>query len=158
MYALKQFTLPLDKETQRPITFLQNWYGLDAMIDTGSLFPVWVGDEEILSKLGAEVLIDNVKFGGFGGNAHGRLYVIPTFQFGELIYPNFHIIAHKMESPCQMILPATMFRKLRYEIDDENHMFNVTIPEHQSNVRNLVIKDFDGKLHVLCTPGEIVSL
>lgn len=147
-----QFTLPLDKKTQRPITFLQNWYGLDAMIDTGSLFPVWVGNEEILSKLGAEVLMNHVEFGGFGGSAKGRLYVIPTFQFGELIYPNFHIIAHKMELPCQMILPATMFWKLRYEIDDENHTFNVTVPDGQSNVRNLVIKDSAGKLYVLCTP------
>ena len=83
MYAMKQFTLPLDNETQRPITFLQNWHGLDAMIDTGSLFPVWA--------------------------------------------------------------------------DDENHAFNVTIPDNQSNVRNLVIKDCGGKLHVLCTPAEIVS-
>ena len=154
---MKQFTLPLDNETQRPITFLQNWHGLDAMIDTGSLFPVWVDDEKFLSKLGAEVVIDHVEFGGFGGSAEGRLYAISTFQFGELIYPNFHIIAHKMELPCQMILPATLFRKLRYEIDDENHTFNVTIPDHQSNVRNLVIKDSDGKLHVLCTPAEIVS-
>ena len=154
---MKQFTLPLDNETQRPITFLQNWYGLDAMIDTGSLFPVWVDDEKFLSKLGAEVVIDHVECGGFGGSAEGRLYAISTFQFGELIYPNFHIIAHKMELPCQMILPATMFRKLRYEIDDENHAFNVTVPDYQSNVRNLVIKDSGGKLHVLCAPAEIVS-
>lgn len=151
---MKQFTLPLDKGTQRPITFLQNWYGIDAMIDTGSLFPVWVGDEEVLSKLDAKVLLDNVEFGGFGGSAKGRLYVIPIFNFGELIYPNFHIIAHKMELPCQMILPATMFRKLRYEIDDENHMFNVTVPDGQSNVRNFAIKDSDGKLHILCMPEE----
>ena len=115
------------------------------------------GDEEILSKLGATILIDHVEFGGFGGSAEGRLYIIPTFQFGELIYPNFHIIAHKMELPCQIILPATMFRKLRYEIDDENHALNVTIPDNQSNVRNLVSKDTGGKLHVLCTPAETVS-
>lgn len=84
MYAMKQFTLPLDNETQRPITFLQNWHGLDAMIDTGSLFPVWVDDEKFLSKLGAEVVIDHVEFGGFGGSAEGRLYVIPTFQFAAV--------------------------------------------------------------------------
>ena len=35
---MRQFTISLDKETQRPITFLKNWYGLDAMIDTGALF------------------------------------------------------------------------------------------------------------------------
>ncbi|MBR1741987.1 MAG: hypothetical protein IJ733_09000 [Lachnospiraceae bacterium] len=38
-----QFAMPLDKITQRPVTYLYNWHGLKAMIDTGSLFPVWVG-------------------------------------------------------------------------------------------------------------------
>ena len=151
---MKQFTLPLDNETQRPITFLKNWYGFDAMIDTGTLFPVWVDDEKILCKLGAEVAIDSVEFGGFGGSAEGRVYVIPVFNFGELLYPNFHIIAHKMKLPCQMILPATMFCGLRYEIDDENHMLNITVPDNQSNVKNLIIKDSNGKLHVLCTSSK----
>lgn len=45
---MRQFTISLDKETQRPITFLKNWYGLDAMIDTGALFPIWVGDEDVM--------------------------------------------------------------------------------------------------------------
>ena len=38
-----------------------------------------------------------------------------------------------------MILSVSMFSKLRYEIDDEHHKLNVTIPDTQSTVRNLTI-------------------
>ena len=145
----------LNKKPQRPIAYLKDWNGIDAMIDTGSLYPVWVADESILRIIGAELIRDDVGFSGFGGRVIGSLYMLPVFQFGELIYPHFNIIAHKLDLPCQMILPATMFRNLSYEIDDGNHMFHVTIPDKESNVRNLVIEDRNGKLHVLCTSGEM---
>lgn len=48
-----------------------------------------------------------------------------------------------------MILSATMFRNLMYEIDDKNHKLNVTIPDGESEIRNLIIRDSNGKLHVL---------
>ena len=151
---MKKFTMTLDKKLQCPIAYLYNWHEIDAMIDTGSIFPVWIEAEELLLDLGATRLNNHVTFSGFGGKAEGSLYDIPVFQFGELIYPHFHIIVHRIMLPCQMILPATMFDHLRYEIDNENHLFNVTIPDKQSNVRNLVIKDEDGKLHVFCTPAD----
>lgn len=144
----------LKKTLRRPIALLKNWHNVYALIDTGALFPVWVAKEHALARLGAKLLIDNVEFGGFGGKVKGKLYKLPYFQLGELIYPNLHIILCEMDMPCQMILSATMFHKLRYEIDDENGIFNVTIPENQSNVRNLIIEDRNGKLHVLCTEGE----
>lgn len=43
-----------------------------------------------------------------------------------------------------------MFHNLIYEIDSKNHKLNVTIPNNESTIRNLVIKDSDGRLHVLC--------
>ncbi len=151
---MKKFILSLNKKPQRPIVYLNDWHGIDAMIDTGSLFPVWVADESILDMLGAKRIRDDVGVSGFGGTVKGSLYVIPLFQFGELMYPHFHIVTHKLDLPCQMILPATMFRNLQYEIDDKNHLFQVTIPDEQSNIRNLVISDKAGKLHVLCTSAE----
>ena len=110
--------------------------------------------ENTLASLGAELILYDVEFGGFGGKAKGKLYKLPYFQMGELIYPNLHIISCEMTMPCQMILSATMFRKLRYEIDDENSVFNITIPNKQSNIRNLVIEDRNGRLHVLCSVGD----
>ena len=43
-----------------------------------------------------------------------------------------------------------MFDNLIYEIDCKNHRLNVTIPDDESVVRNLRIKDSEGKLYVFC--------
>ena len=88
---MKQITLPLVSDMQRPVAYIKNWHRLYAMLDTGSLFPIWVADEKSLVHLGAELLIDKVNFGGFGGQADGKLYKLPYFQMGDLLYPNFHM-------------------------------------------------------------------
>lgn len=72
---MRQFTLPLKKNTQRPVVVLKEFYDLEVMLDTGALFPVWVEDEELLKELGGEVVAENVEFAGFGGKANGRLHV-----------------------------------------------------------------------------------
>ena len=151
---MRQFTLELQERTQRPVVYLANFYGFDAMLDTGALFPIWIENEIGLKKLGAKLVSKNVEFSGFGGRAFGNLYCIPFVQIGELIFPNLHIISCRLNLPCKMILSATMFRGLIYEVDDYNYKLNVTVPEGQSLVRNLVIWDEKGRLHVMCTSGE----
>lgn len=148
---MKQFTLPLDEHSQRPIVYLGKSTNIFAMLDTGALFPIWVEKEEILSIFGATLASRNVEFGGFGGKAKGNIYRLPNLIVGDLVFSNMSIIACELDLPCQMILSATMFKHLIYEIDDYNHAFNVTIPDKESNVRNLKIEDKDGKLHILCT-------
>lgn len=54
------------------------------------------------------------------------------------------------EVPFQLILSATMFDNLIYEIDCKNHQLNVTVPNDESIVRNLKIKDSEGRFYVLC--------
>ena len=105
---------------------------------------------------GGVPIVFNQPFGGFGGTTTGTLYRIPLFRCGELIYPEFPIIAAHIDLPCQMLLPATMFSGLIYEVDACNHKFNVTIPDHESHVRKLIIEDRNGNLHILCT-GENVE-
>ena len=146
---MKQFTLKLDKKQQRPVVLLKNT--LLALLDTGAYIPVWTDDEDILvTGLGGKLVKENVPFIGFGGIAYGNLYQV-TIEVGELIFPNMHIIANsELNTSYNMILSATMFQHLRYEIDDENHRFNVTIPNGESCVRNLKIQDENGRLHVLC--------
>ena len=62
-----------------------------------------------------------------------------------------HIVANnELDTSYNLILSATMFQKLIYEIDDKNHKFNVTIPEEESAIRNLKIEDSNGRLHILC--------
>ena len=128
------------------------------MIDTGALFPVWVDEEKALVKLGAECIKKDVTFGGFGGKAIGNLYRLPVFQIGDLVYPGLPVISCQVEAPCHMILSSSMFSHLIYEIDDDNHKLNVTIPDSQSCVRNITIWDEDGHLQVLSTSGDETAL
>ena len=151
---MKQFSMELYETIQRPVVYLPEWHKFDAMLDTGALFPVWVDEEAGLIDLGAECIKDNVEFGGIGGKANGKLYRLPIFKMGDLIYPGLPIIAYQIEIPCQMLLSATMFSHLRYEVEDENHRLNITIPDSQSCVRNLTIKDEKGHLQVLCASGD----
>ena len=148
---MNQFTLPMRASEQRPIVLLKNQFFLDAMLDTGSIFPIWVASEERLKSIGGILEGTNKPFGGFGGMTTGNLYRIPTFQLGDLIFPNFPILAHSHKLPCQMILSATMFTRLIYEIDDQNHTLNVNVPNTESLVRNLNIVDENGRLHIFCT-------
>ena len=151
---MKQFTLPLQHRTQRPVAHLDSFYGYDALIDTGALFPIWVAEEATLQELGGELLSAKVQFGGFGGMTSGKLYKLPMVKVGDLMYPNCHIISCQLDIPCQLILSATMFRSLIYEVDEKHHSFNVSIPDNESNVRNLLIWDKDGRLHVACSSAE----
>ena len=150
---MKQMTLTLDNQQQRPVIRLEN--GLRALLDTGAYIPVWTDDESILvEKLGAEMVAEGVSFTGFGGKATGNLYKV-TLQLGDLIYPNMIIISNDdLEVPFNMILGATMFQNLIYEIDDRNHRLNITIPDEESKVRNLRIVNSDGMIHVLCSSNE----
>ena len=149
---MKQITLRMNKAYQRPIIELKTWYGFEELLDTGAFFPIWTASEKILTKVGGTLEKRDVKFRGFGGETIGNLYRLKTFVFGHLIFPNMSIIAcaDLNEVPCQLILSATMFDNLIYEIDCKNYNLNVTIPSDESPVRNLRIKDTDGRLYVLC--------
>ena len=147
-------TLELDSTYQRPGVTLDNFYGLDAMIDTGAVYPVWMNGEASLHKLGATKIMDSIEFGGLGGMTKGSLYEIPMFQLGDLIYPCMRIIAHRSNFPVPILLPATMFNNLIYEIDNKHHRLNITVPDDESISRNLTIKDENGHLRVFCTSAE----
>jgi len=129
--------------------------GLRALLDTGAYFPVWTDDETVLAdELDAKLVKRSVSFTGFGGTATGNLYHF-MFRLGNLIFPNLPVIANSdITVPFSMILSATMFKGLIYEIDDSNHKFNVTIPDKESVVRNLKIKSSSGRLHILCNSGN----
>ncbi len=151
-----QFTLRLREDVQRPTAILAEFSHLHAMLDTGAILPVWVSNEKILRAVGGVPIAQNQPFGGFGGMTTGTLYKLPLFRMGNLIFPELPIIASRIDLPCQLILCATMFSGLIYEIDDCNHKFNVTIPDQESPIRKLTVEDRNGNLHVFCS-GEIVS-
>ncbi|MBR2215748.1 MAG: hypothetical protein IJ849_08335 [Selenomonadaceae bacterium] len=150
---MQQFTLPLRKTTQRPIVVLKHPRPMYAMLDTGAVFPIWVTNEERLKNIGGVFDRADVPFGGFGGITTGDLYRIPTFCVGELVFPNFPVILSPRKLPCQLLLSATMFSNLIYEIDDKNHRLNFTIPEGESLVRPLNVRIENGRLHIFCMAG-----
>lgn len=151
---MNQFTLPLREEFQRPVIYLSE-LNLDAMLDTGSIFPVWCTKEAILRELGGEKIDDAFPFGGFGGMTTGKLYSLPVFRLGNLVYPHMKIIACEYPSMTwPLILPATMFNHLIYEINNKTHRLNITVPDDESISRNLTIKDENGHLRVFCTSAN----
>jgi len=145
---MRIFTLNLDATQQRPVVVLKN---LTALLDTGAYIPVWTDDESILvSELGAKLVKKDVPFTGFGGTTSGNLYQV-TLEVGELIFPNMHIIANsELNTSYNMILSATMFDGLIYEINTRYHTLNVTVVNESDLVRNLRVVDKNGKMHVLC--------
>lgn len=154
---MKQFTIRLDKNQQRPVVILK--YALTALVDTGAFIPVWTDDEEILvNVLDAELVKEKVPFIGFGGIAYVNLYQV-TLEVGNLIFPNMHIVANnELDTSYNLILSATMFQNLIYEIDDKNHKFNVTVPDNESNMKDFRIEDSNGGLHILCNKYSKGSL
>lgn len=146
---MRQFSLNLDATQQRPVVVLKN---LTALLDTGAYIPVWTDDEEILvSDLGAKLVKKDVPFAGFGGTTYGNLYQV-TLEVGDLIFPNMHIVANnELNTSYNLILSATMFDGLIYEINTRFHVLNFTIINDSDLVRNLRVVDKNGKIHVLCS-------
>ena len=146
---MRQFTLRLDATQQRPVVLLKNT--LTALLDTGAYIPIWTDDEDILvSMMGGKLIKKNVPFTGFGGTAYGNLYQI-TIEIGDLIFPNMHIVANsELNTSYNLILSASMFDGLIYEIDTKTHRLNVTVPDKETLVRNLRVVDSNGNVHIMC--------
>ena len=146
---MRQVTLRLAADVERPVVIVSG--NMTALLDTGAYIPVWTDEESILTeKLGAVLQKKGISFTGYGGTAVGNLYQV-TLKVGTLTYPNMSIIANQdLDTPFNLILSATMFRGLIYEVDDVNHFFNISIPDNESMVRNLRIVEENGRIHVLC--------
>lgn len=73
-------------------------------------------------------------------------------MIGKLIFPELIVVSSRdlNSMPYHVILSATMFRELIYEVDNKNHRLNITIPNGESTIRNLMIEDSNGRLYVLC--------
>ena len=64
----------------------------------------------------------------------------------HLMFLDMPIIATNMDSlNCHLILPATMFDKMIYEIDTINHVLNIDTKDNQF-VRILRLSDDNGRI------------
>lgn len=147
---MKQFTLNLDGKKRRPVIQVE---GMSMLLDTGAELPIWTaGKQVLLNNLDVEFVKSDVFFSGFGGKVKGDIYKIKGFKLGELTYAGLDVIVCEeyKNATFYMIVSATMFQNLIYQIDDKNHKLNVDIPVGESDVKNLVIKDYKGIAYVLC--------
>lgn len=127
-----QMTIQLDEKARRPIAQIDWFEGCRALLDTGALFPIWNGDGKSLEQgFHAEFIRKNVTFGGFGGKAKGDLYRV-NFKLNSLYYLDMPIIASELEGTnWNMIISATMFDGMTYEIDTVNKKLNINTQDNQ---------------------------
>lgn len=143
-----QITVQLDDRSRRPIANI-NWFnGCRALIDTGALFPIWNGDGKSLEDgFDAKLQKRNVMFGGFGGKAKGDLYRV-NFELNDIYYVDMPIITSELEGTnWNLIISATMFDGMSYEIDTVNIKLNIDTKDNQP-VRILKLSDDNNSISV----------
>jgi hypothetical protein len=145
--------LNLDKTSQRPVIFTNQFPGCRALLDTGASFPVWTDKEETLIALGGKFIKDNMSFSGFGGAVNAKLYEL-TVYVGDIIFPHMSLLFSQNDAiPGYFLFSATMFHNMIYTINNVNHTLEIDTQSNQT-AYNLKIIDKNNKLHVLCTAIE----
>jgi len=143
---MKEFSIPLKKDYQRPVIEL---YNLPTLIDTGSVIPVFSIYPVIFEKyFECEKILENGFIEGFGGDEKGSVYSIKNFQVGELIFNDFEVFVPefpKLQFP--FLLSATLFYGMEYTCDTINENFIVRMKDEQSFEREFKIKELRGMLY-----------
>lgn len=63
---------------------------------------------------------------------------------------SYETVYNEIDASFNLILSATMFDGLIYQVDTVHHVLNIDVPDTESTVRNLRIVDKDGRQFVLC--------
>ena len=143
---MKEFSIPLKKDYQRPVIEL---YKLPTLIDTGSVIPVFSIVPAVFEKYFESKLILNDGFiGGFGGEERGSVYSIKNFEIGKLIFKDFEVfVPRKPRLQFPFLLSATLFYGMEYTVDTINNNFIVRMKDEQNFERDFKIKELNGKLY-----------
>lgn len=143
---MKEFSIPMKKDYQRPVIEL---YNLPTLIDTGSVIPVFSIYPPIFEKyFETELIFENEFIEGFGGEERGSVYSIKNFEIGKLIFKDFEVFVPtrpKIQFP--FLLSATLFYGMNYEIDNLNNNFIVRMKDEQKFEREFKIKEINNKLY-----------
>ena len=143
---MKEFSIPLKKDYQRPVIEL---YNLPTLIDTGSVIPVFsIFPTTIEKYFETKLILENGFIEGFGGDEKGSVYSIKNFQVGELIFKDFEVFVPeipKLQFP--FLLCATLFYGMEYTCDTINGNFIVRMKDEQSFERDFKIKELHGMLY-----------
>ena len=116
---MKEFTIPLKKDYQRPVIEL---YKLPTLIDTGSVIPVFSIFPSIFEKyFESKLILENESIDGFGGKERGSVYSIKNFEIGELKFKDFEVfVPERPRLQFPFLLSATLFYGMDYEFDTIN--------------------------------------
>ena len=143
---MKEFTLPLSWEYERPVIEL---YNLPALIDTVAIIPVVSMFPSIFEKhFDAKIILQNGFITGFGGIEKGSVYSISEFKIGEMIFNDFEVfVPEEPKIKFPFLLSATLFYGMSYEFDTINKKFTVRMNDEQSLAREFKIKELRGQLY-----------
>ena len=143
---MKEFSIPLKKDYERPVIEL---YNLPTLIDTGSVIPVFSIFPTIFEKyFETKLILENYSIEGFGGKERGSVYSIKNFEVGKLIFKDFEVFVPtrpKVQFP--FLLSATLFYGMEYTVDTINNNFIVRMKDEQNLERDFKIKELRGKLY-----------
>jgi len=139
------YTLFLNYNFRRPVVKI---YGLDTLIDTGAIIPVFSMPKELLEKaFDAKLVLDNASFGGFGGECKGKIYSLSNFVIGSITYNPMEVfVPDEPTLKFPFLLSSSLFYGTNYHFDTINNMFVVNMPDNMSQIREFKIKDINGEL------------
>ena len=143
---MKEFSIPMKKDYQRPVIEL---YNLPTLIDTGSVIPVFSIFPSTLEKyFEIKLILENESIEGFGGKERGSIYSVKNFKIGKLIFNDFEVFVPtrpKIQFP--FLLSSTLFYEMEYTFDTINGNFIVRMKDEQNFERDFKIKSLRNKLY-----------
>lgn len=140
---LEEEIYSLDTRENSPVIVLPWFNNCRVLIDTGATLPMWLKSAIPLKIKGAIKENYTVNLNGVGGSSTGDLYRI-NFDFGNIHFKNLPIVHKEISvADAYMILPATLFEGMVYEIDNINHTFKVKV-DNKEYYRDFKIKDNEG--------------
>lgn len=149
---MTSFDFSLDPEYQIPVFTLVYWHNIRALLDTGAYTPMWTYTESSLRKIGGRPTYKTAPASGVAGSVECHQYVIPSVRIGPLAYKDLKVLyTDKFQREgFHLLLSATMFDGLIYEINRKKHILTLSIPEDESLDRVVRIRDSNGEYHNLC--------
>ena len=143
---MKEFSIPLNPEYERPVI---NLYNLPALIDTGAVVPIFSIYTELLEKyFKTKKILEDTSVGGIGGSANGSVYSIAEFKIGELIFENFEVfVPNEPAIRFPISLSASLFHGMNFEFDRINEKFIVRMKDDQNLKRDFKLKKMNGRMY-----------
>ena len=140
-------TYNLDKKENSPVIVIPWFHNCRVLIDTGSTMPMWLKSIVPLKIKGAVQQDRQIELRGVGGKTSGTLYKV-NFDFGNIHFKDLPVIHKEIKvADAYMILPATLFEGMVYEINNIEHTFKVKV-DNKCYYRQFKIKDNNGTPYV----------